>query len=142
MQRALALAADAATSGEVPVGAVIVRNGEIIAEAANNMHAANDPTGHAEMRVIKTALEKLGTGRLADCDLYVTLEPCTMCAGAIAHAKVRRLYYAAPDIKGGAVDNGVQFFNQPTCHHAPEVISGVEETRAMEMLKAFFAARR
>lgn len=142
MQRALALAADAADLGEVPVGAVITHKGAIIAEAANNMHASGDPTGHAEMLVIKKALTRLGTGRLSDCDLYVTLEPCTMCAGAIAHAKIRRLYYAAPDIKGGAVDNGVQFFNQPTCHHAPEVISGLEETRAIEMLKSFFAARR
>lgn len=142
MQRALTLAANAAAAGEVPVGAVIMHKGEMIAEAANNMRASGDPTGHAEMLVIRAALDKLGTGRLADCDLYVTLEPCTMCAGAIAHAKIRRLYYAAPDIKGGAVDNGVRFFNQPTCHHAPEVISGVEETQAMEMLKAFFAARR
>lgn len=142
MQRALALAANAAEAGEVPVGAVIVHKGEIIAEAANNMHASGDPTGHAEMRVIHEALNKLGTGRLADCDLYVTLEPCTMCAGAIAHTKIRRLYYAAPDVKGGAVENGVQFFEATTCHHAPEVVSGIGESQAEEMLKAFFAARR
>lgn len=142
MQRALTLAADAAKAGEVPVGAVIVHKGAIIAEAANTMQAVSDPTAHAELLVIKKALEKLGSGRLSDCDLYVTLEPCTMCAGAIAHAKIRRLYYAAPDLKGGAVDNGVRFFNQPTCHHSPEVISGLEETRAVEMLKSFFAARR
>lgn len=142
MQRALALAAQSAANGEVPVGAVIVRDGEVIAQSPNRMHELGDPTAHAEMLAIRMALEKLGAGRLADCDLYVTLEPCTMCAGAIAHAKLRRLYYAAPDIKGGAVDNGVQFFNQPTCHHHPEVIAGLSETEAVEMLKAFFAARR
>lgn len=142
MQIALALAAKAADAGEVPVGAVIVHKGKILAEAANNMRASGDPTGHAEMRVIREALKKLGTGRLADCDLYVTLEPCTMCAGAIAHAKIRRLYYAAPDIKGGAVDHGVRFFEAATCHHAPEVISGIGEEQAQSLLKEFFAARR
>lgn len=142
MQLALALAAEAADAGEVPVGAVIVQNGKVIAAERNNMRALNDPTAHAELRAIKAALEKTGTGRLADCDLYVTLEPCTMCAGAIAHAKLRRLYYAADDVKGGAVESGVRFFDQPTCHHRPEVISGLNENEAAEQLRAFFAVRR
>jgi len=141
MDKALNLAAEAAAAGEVPVAAVIVMDGEIIASARNRMRELADPTAHAEMLAIKTALEAVGS-RLGACDLYVTLEPCTMCAGAIAHAKLRRLYYAAEDIKGGAVDNGVRFFNQPTCHHAPEVISGPGEQRSAEMLRDFFAARR
>lgn len=132
----------AAQTGEVPVGAVVVRNGEIIAAAANAMHQSGDPTAHAEMVAIRTALERVGGGRLSDCDLYVTLEPCTMCAGAIAHTKIRRLYYGAEDPKGGAVDNGVRFFDQPTCHHVPEVISGVSASRSAELLRKFFAARR
>lgn len=142
MDIALALAAEAAEAGEVPVGAVIVRDGKVIASAANAMRASGDPTAHAELVAIRAALETVGTGRLSDCDLYVTLEPCTMCAGAIAHAKIRRLYYAAEDPKGGAVDNGVRFFAQPTCHHAPEVIGGLAEARAAEMLRKFFAERR
>ncbi len=142
MQQALALAAQSAENGEVPVGAVIMRGDTLVAASGNHMRAMGDPTAHAEMLAIRQALEKLGTGRLADCDLYVTLEPCAMCAGAIAHAKLRRVYYGAADIKGGAVDNGVRFFDQPTCHHAPEVISGICEAQAEEMLKAFFAARR
>lgn len=142
MQMALALAAEAAVDGEVPVGAVVVRDGVVIAKERNRMRALNDPTAHAEMLVIKSALAKLGTARLSDCDLYVTLEPCTMCAGAIAHAKLRRLYYAADDVKGGAVDNGVRFFGQPTCHHAPEVIAGIDEREAAKMLKEFFTIRR
>ncbi|MBU1174533.1 MAG: nucleoside deaminase [Alphaproteobacteria bacterium] len=142
MARALELAEAAARHGEVPVGAVIVRNGEIIAEAMNAMRSLNDPTAHAEMRVIREALGILSAERLTDCDLYVTLEPCTMCAGAIAHARLRRLYYGAPDPKGGAVDNGVRFFSAPTCHHRPEVIAGVSESAAAALLREFFSARR
>lgn len=142
MQQALELARQAAAVGEVPVGAVIVKNGEIIAKAQNEMKRMGDPTAHAEMQAMRKALEKLGTGRLDGCDLYVTLEPCTMCAGAIAHAKLRRVYYGAEDVKGGAVDNGVRFFNSPTCHHHPEVISGIGEAEAAELLIQFFAVRR
>lgn len=142
MQQALELARQAAAAGEVPVGAVIVKNGEIIATAQNEMKRMGDPTAHAEMQAMRKALEKLGTGRLDGCDLYVTLEPCTMCAGAIAHAKLRRVYYGAEDVKGGAVDNGVRFFNSPTCHHHPEVISGIGEAEAAELLIQFFADRR
>ena len=142
MSRALELAEQAAAAGEVPVGAVIVRKGRVIAEAANAMRQSGDPTAHAEMVAIRKALEVVSGGRLGDCDLYVTLEPCTMCAGAIAHAKIRRLYYGAGDPKGGAVESGVRFFAQPTCHHAPEVISGMGESRAAELLKGFFAVRR
>lgn len=142
MDQALALAEQAAAAGEVPVGAVIVRDGEIIASAANTMRQSGDPTAHAEMVVLREALALPGMTRLDDCDLYVTLEPCTMCAGAIAHAKIRRLYYGAADAKGGAVDSGVRFFSQATCHHAPEVISGVGESRSADLLRKFFAARR
>ncbi len=142
MQQALELARQAAAAGEVPVGAVIVKDGEIIATAQNEMKRMGDPTAHAEMQAMRKALEKLGTGRLDGCDLYVTLEPCTMCAGAIAHAKLRRVYYGAEDVKGGAVDNGVLFFNSPTCHHHPEVISGIGEAEAAELLIQFFADRR
>lgn len=142
MDQALALAKQAAADGEVPVGAVIVRDGEIIARAANTMRQSGDPTAHAEMVVLREALALPGMTRLEDCDLYVTLEPCTMCAGAIAHAKIRRLYYGATDPKGGAVESGVRFFNQATCHHAPEVISGVGESRSADLLRKFFAARR
>lgn len=142
MQQALELARQAAAAGEVPVGAVIVKDGEIIATAQNEMKRIGDPTAHAEMQAMRKALEKLGTGRLDGCDLYVTLEPCTMCAGAIAHAKLRRVYYGAEDVKGGAVDNGVRFFNSPTCHHHPEVISGIGEAEAAELLIQFFADRR
>ena len=142
MEIALALAEQAAAHGEVPVGAVIMRDGKILATGRNAMRETGDPTAHAEFNAIRAALEADGTGRLSDCDLYVTLEPCTMCAGAIAHVRLRRLYYAAEDPKGGAVDNGVQFFAQPTCHHAPEVIGGVSASRAAEMLRKFFADRR
>ena len=136
MVKAMALASDAAEAGEVPVGAVIVHEGQIIAAERG------DPTAHAELMAIRKALAELGAERLTNCDLYVTLEPCTMCAGAIAHAKIRRLYYAADDIKGGAVENGVRFFAQPSCHHKPEVVSGIDERRASELLKKFFADRR
>ncbi len=142
MARALELAEAAAANGEVPVGAVIVRNGEIVAESANRMRERGDPTAHAELMAIRMAVERLGAERLDDCDLYVTLEPCTMCAGAIAHARLRRLYYGAPDPKGGAVDNGVRFFAAPTCHHRPEVIAGLSESAAADLLMRFFASRR
>ena len=142
MDHALALAKQAADAGEVPVGAVIMRDGELVAAERNRMRELGDPTAHAELMAIRAALAAVGAQRLADCDLYVTLEPCTMCAGAIAHAKIRRLYYAADDPKGGAVESGVRFFAQPTCHHTPEVISGLGERRAADMLKAFFVARR
>ena len=142
MEIAFALAQEAAEHGEVPVGAVIMRNGQVVASGRNTMRESGDPTAHAEMNAIRAALETQDSGRLADCDLFVTLDPCTMCAGAIAHVRLRRLYYAAEDPKGGAVDNGVHFFGQPTCHHAPEVIGGLGASRAGEMLRKFFAARR
>ncbi len=142
MARALELAEAAAKAGEVPVGAVIVHQGRIVAESANRMRELNDPTAHAEMLAIRAALAALGGERLGECDLYVTLEPCTMCAGAIAHARLRRLYYGAPDPKGGAVDNGVKFFAAATCHHRPEVIAGVSETASAALLRDFFASRR
>jgi tRNA(Arg) A34 adenosine deaminase TadA len=142
MDTALELAAEAAAAGEAPVGAVIVENGEILAAERNRMRELNDPTAHAELLAIRAALARRGTGRLDGCDLYVTLEPCAMCAGAIAHARVRRVVYAAPDPKAGAVDNGVRLFDSPNCHHRPEVVAGIGETRASEMLKAFFAGLR
>lgn len=143
MQIALDEAVAAAQNGEVPVGAVIVGpDGEVVARARNAMRADNDPTAHAEMAVIRAACAKLGNKRLTDCDLYVTLEPCPMCAGAIAEARLRRLYYGAADIKGGAVDNGVALFAQKTCHHKPEVIGGLREGDCAALLKEFFALRR
>jgi tRNA(Arg) A34 adenosine deaminase TadA len=142
MDIALALAEAAAAHDEAPVGAVIVEGETILAEARNRMRELNDPTAHAEMLAIREALEKRGTGRLDGCDLYVTLEPCAMCAGAIAHARMRRLYYGAEDPKAGAVDNGVRLFAQPTCHHRPEVIGGVGERRAAALLQSFFRDRR
>ncbi|MBC2779021.1 nucleoside deaminase [Parasphingopyxis marina] len=142
MRRALELAEMAARAGEVPVGAVITRGDGIIAEAANAMRASGDPTDHAEMRAIRLASTALGTGRLDGCDLWVTLEPCAMCAGAIAHARLERLYYGTADPKGGAVAHGPHFFGQPTCHHRPELYSGIGEERAGALLRAFFEARR
>lgn len=142
MEIALELAAEAAANGEVPVGAVVVHNGEIVAKVANQMNALKDPTAHAEILAIREALKNVGTGRLMECDLYVTLEPCTMCAGAIAHAKLRRVYYGAEDEKGGAVDNGVRFFDSATCHHRPEVIAGLNESESATLLRRFFLARR
>lgn len=142
MQLAFGLAREAATKGEVPVGAVIVRNGEVIAAAHNLTETQNDPSAHAELLAIREACEKLGSPRLNDCDLYVTLEPCTMCAGAISHARLRRVYFGAYDAKGGGVEHGAKFFHQPTCHHAPEVIGGVMESECGELLKAFFVQRR
>ena len=142
MQLALALAEEAAARDEAPVGAVVVAGGTVIAAERNRMRELGDPTAHAELLAIRAALARRGTGRLDGCDLYVTLEPCVMCAGAIAHARIRRLYYGAEDPKAGAVDNGVRLFAQPSCHHAPEVISGPGASRSSELLKAFFAARR
>jgi tRNA(adenine34) deaminase len=142
MDLALQLAEEAAAAGEAPVGAVIVENGAILAAEHNQMRALSDPTAHAEFRAIHKALAKRGTGRLDGCDLYVTLEPCAMCAGAIAHTRVRRVYYGAGDPKAGAVDHGVRLFDSPNTHHHPEVISGIGEKRSSELLKAFFATLR
>ena len=142
MDLALALAEDAAANGEAPVGAVVVEGGTVLAAERNRMKALNDPTAHAEMLAIRTALDKRGSGRLDGCDLYVTLEPCAMCAGAIAHVRLRRVYFAAEDPKAGAVENGVRLFEQPTCHHRPEVIGGIGAERSEAMLKQFFQALR
>jgi tRNA(adenine34) deaminase len=142
MDLALAEAKAAAAAGEVPVGCVIVRAGEVVARAANRPLAEKDPTAHAEMLAIRQAATALGSERLADCDLYVTLEPCAMCAAAISFARIRRLYYGAADPKGGAVENGVRFFASTTCHHRPEVYGGIAEGAAGELLRAFFRARR
>jgi tRNA(adenine34) deaminase len=142
MQAAFDQARAAAMRGEAPIGAVLARDGAILARAGNRTLETNDPTAHAEILALREGAAKLGTARLTDCDLYVTLEPCPMCAGAISHARVRRLYYGATDEKGGAVDSGVRLFRQPTCHHAPEVYGGLREAEAGAMLKAFFAALR
>lgn len=142
MAVALAEAERAAARGEVPVGAVIVREREVIAAAGNRTLERRDPTAHAEMLAIREACELLGTERLTGCDLHVTLEPCTMCAGAISFARIRRLYFGAFDPKGGAVENGVRFFSSPTCTHAPEVYGGIGERAAGELLRSFFGARR
>ena len=142
MRRALAEAAAAARDGEVPVGAVVTRGGEMLAVARNRMRADNDPTAHAEMVAMRAAAAKLGAPRLDGCDLWVTLEPCAMCAGAAALARIGRLYFGAPDPKGGAVLHGPRLFAQPTCHHAPEIYLGIGEGEAGEMLRAFFQARR
>ncbi|MGF9758658.1 nucleoside deaminase [Microvirga sp. 0TCS3.31] len=132
----------AAARGEVPVGAVIVRDGRIVASSGNRPRELRDPSAHAEMLAIRRACEALDDERLSGCDLYVTLEPCTMCAGAISFARIRRVYYAAHDPKGGAVDSGVRFFDQPTCHHAPEVYGGIRESEAAALLREFFEGRR
>lgn len=143
MQMALAEARAAANAGEVPVGAVLVdAAGQVLSRAGNRVESAYDPTGHAEMRVISAACATRQSPRLPDCDLYVTLEPCAMCAAAISFARLRRVYFGAYDPKGGAIEHGGKFFNQPTCHHAPEVVGGVDEQEASALLKAFFAARR
>ena len=142
MRRALAAARTAAAEGEVPVGAALVHQGEVIALAANAPRMLGDPTAHAEIRAIREGARRLGRERLEDCDLWVTLEPCAMCAGAIAHARIARLYYGAPDPKGGAVEHGPRFFGQPTCHHRPEVYGGIGETEAAALLRSFFASRR
>lgn len=142
MRLALDAARAAATAGEVPVGAAIVSEGRIIACAANAPRARQDPTAHAEMLAIRAAAEALGDERLAGCDLWVTLEPCAMCAGAIAHARIARLYYGASDPKGGAVEHGPRLFGQPTCHHRPDVFGGIGEGESAALLRAFFAAMR
>lgn len=139
---AFAEARAAGARGEVPVGAVITRDGVVIAQSGNRMKELADPTAHAEMQALRLACQALGDERLAGCDLYVTLEPCTMCAGAISFARIRRLYFAAGDEKGGAVDHGVRFYGQPTCHHAPEVYGGFREAEATALLKGFFARLR
>ena len=142
MAIAFAEAEAAASRGEVPVGAAITRGGRLLARAGNETRARNDPTAHAESLVIRIACAALGEERLTGADLYVTLEPCTMCAGAISFARIRRLYFAAADPKGGAVEHGVRFFGQHTCHHAPEVYGGLREGEAATLLQDFFAGRR
>lgn len=142
MDLALEEARMAAARGEVPVGAVLVVNGAVIASAGNRTRELNDVTAHAEIEVIRTGASAIGAERLNGADLYVTLEPCTMCAAAISFARLRRLYYGAEDPKGGGVDNGVRFFSQPTCHHAPDVYSGLSGQSAADILKEFFAGRR
>lgn len=142
MRHALAAARAAADSGEVPVGAVVMRHGRVIATAANAPRTLADPTAHAEILAIRAAAQLLGRDRLEDCDLWVTLEPCAMCAGAIAHARIARLYYGASDPKGGAVEHGPRFFAQPTCHHRPDLYPGIAEAESAALLRAFFADRR
>jgi tRNA(adenine34) deaminase len=142
MDDALDEARAALAADEVPVGCVIVREGAVIARAGNRTLRDRDPTAHAEMLVVRAAATTLGSERLTDCDIYVTLEPCAMCTAAIAFARIRRLYYGAADPKGGAVDNGVRFFSSPTCHHRPEVYGGMAESDAGALLKDFFRERR
>lgn len=142
MQVALDAARTAAAEGEVPIGAVVARGDEVISVAANRTRIPPDPTGHAEIIALREAAAKLGSERLSVCDLYVTLEPCAMCAGAISHARIARLYYAAPDPKGGAVEHGARVFEHPQCLHRPEVYSGMGESEAAELLRDFFKARR
>lgn len=142
MRRALEAARAAAAAGEVPVGAVVVLDGQVVATAGNAPRRLADPTAHAEMLAIRAAAAALGRDRLGDCDLWVTLEPCAMCAGAIAHARIARLFYGAPDPKGGAVEHGPRFFAQPTCHHRPELFPGIGEREGAMLLRDFFAARR
>src|SRR6476646_10859844 len=143
MERALQQAHAAAERGEVPIGAVIVGpDGTVLAEAGNRTEADRDPTAHAELLAIRAAAARLGAPRLVDCDLYVTLEPCPMCAQAISFARIRRVYYGAADPKGGGIEHGPRIFSQPTCHHRPEVYGGIAEREAGELLRAFFQARR
>ncbi|ONF96523.1 nucleoside deaminase [Sphingomonas jeddahensis] len=142
MRAALDAARLAAAEGEVPVGAVVTLEGVVIATAANAPRRLNDPTAHAEMLAMRAAAQALGRDRLENCDLWVTLEPCAMCAGAISHARVRRVYYGAADAKGGAVEHGPRFFGQPTCHHRPEVYPGIGAAESADLLRGFFAARR
>lgn len=142
MEQALAEARLAAERGEVPVGCVIVKDGAVVAAAGNRTLADRDPTAHAEILAIRQACRALQSERLIGCDLYVTLEPCAMCAAAISFARIRRLYFGAADQKGGAVENGPRFFSHPTCHHAPEVYGGIGEMEAAQLLKDFFGARR
>jgi tRNA(Arg) A34 adenosine deaminase TadA len=143
MMMALAAAHAAGARGEVPIGAVVVApDGEVLAEAGNRTEELRDPTAHAEMLAIRTAAQKLGAPRLVDCDLYVTLEPCPMCAQAISFARIRRLYWGASDPKGGGVENGPRIFDQPTCHHRPELYPGLSESEAAALLRDFFKTRR
>lgn len=142
METALDEARKAGERGEVPIGAVVVHDGEVIGRAGNRTRERNDITAHAEIEAIRQAAGVLGSERLIDADLYVTLEPCTMCAAAISFARIRRLYYGAEDPKGGGVDNGVRFYAQPTCHHQPDVYSGMAESEAGEILRVFFRDRR
>lgn len=142
MRRALDLAAEAAAAGEVPVGAVVTRGEAIVAEGRNRMREGHDPTAHAEMVALRAAAATLGTSRLDECSLWVSLEPCAMCAGAIALARIKELRFAAEDPKGGAVVNGPRLFGQPTCHHRPDVLGGIGEDEAAAMLRGFFADRR
>jgi len=142
MDLALQEARAAGERGEVPIGCVVVRGGEVLARAGNRTVTDRDPTAHGELIAIRHAARLLRSERLDDCDIYVTLEPCAMCAGALAFARIRRLYYGAADPKGGAVDNGVKFFASPTCHHRPEVYGGMAEAEASALLKEFFKARR
>jgi tRNA(adenine34) deaminase len=142
MDQALEQARAAAAAGEVPVGCVVVRDGAVVAATHNRTVTDRDPTAHCELLAIRQAAAALGSERLADCDLYVTLEPCAMCAAAISFARIRRLYYGAADPKGGAVESGVRFFDAPTCHHRPEIYGGLGEADAAALLKDFFKARR
>lgn len=142
MEEALNLARAAASAGEVPVGALVVKDGKIIGRGANRPIESHDPTAHAEILAMREAAAYLGNERLTDCDLWVTLEPCAMCAGAIAHARIRRLYYGADDPKGGAVAHGPRLFEQPTVHHRPEIYAGIAADEATDLLRAFFAERR
>ena len=142
MELAMDEARKAEDLGEVPIGCVIVRNGTVIAAAGNRTLADCDPTAHAEVLAIRAAAQKLGSERLVDCDLHVTLEPCAMCAAAMSFARIRRVYYGAPDPKGGAIDNGVRFCASPTCHHRPEVYGGIGEAASAALLRGFFEARR
>ena len=143
MELALAEAEEAAQRGEVPIGAVVMdASGKLLAHAGNRTVELRDPTAHAELIAIREACTRLGSERLTDCDLHVTLEPCAMCAAAISFARIRRLYYGATDPKGGAVDSGVRFYASPTCHHVPEVYSAVGESEAATLLRAFFRERR
>jgi tRNA(adenine34) deaminase len=142
MQIALDEARAADKRGEVPVGCVVVRDGKVIAQAGNRTIADKDPTAHAEMLAIRAAAGVVGSERLTDCDLYVTLEPCAMCAAAMSFARIRRLYFGAADPKGGAIEHGPRFFSQPTCHHRPEVYGGIRERECADLLRGFFAARR
>ncbi|HME28459.1 MAG TPA: nucleoside deaminase [Pseudolabrys sp.] len=142
MQIALKEARAAGARGEVPVGCAIVRDGNVVARAGNRAIVDRDPTAHAELIAIRAAAAALGSQRLTECDLYVTLEPCAMCATAMSFARIRRLYFGAPDPKGGAVEHGVRFFAAPTCHHRPEVYGGINESESAAILKNFFQARR
>ena len=142
MQLAIEEARAAQGAGEVPVGCVIVREGAVVARAGNRTLRDHDPTAHAELLAIRKAAAAIDSERLTDCDLYVTLEPCAMCAAAISFARIRRLYYGTGDVKGGAVENGVRFFTSPTCHHRPEVFGGIGEQESATLLRGFFAARR